>query len=742
LSSWESEHERLSLARRRGGQVAPAIPIDEIVEPVNFSLALFLAWRSLSHHPTITLATVLGVAIGMTVVGVILIVDRNSVETPIVARSATAFPNLPSGADDAPAQQILRLSVERANAMRLLHSSRSGFPTQEGKLRSGVVSEAPLARRGEEDYQAMRLAVRLASLLAFTIGAVIVFYTLRFSVASRSRELSLLLCLGEERRNVALSLLLEAALQGLAGTLTGLLIAFPAAFVLIDAGISTTGRMPASHLTLPVAELAAMTLLSAVICLLGAAGPARALYGMRIVEVLQPRFLSPGIDERNLRVTGFGWLMPPLMAAAYLALRPFLMSWLSVARFFALEVLFAGVLALAVLWWMTPLLRGVIRLAEWSLQPLLPLHTLLVGRRMRLTGRKLVFTVAAVTLVFSLLIALHDITRALKYEIQRWSREALLPYVFLQRNARHERDSDRGRSFAESPDFYLFRMSQKVTGELPFRLVAAADVNPYLDSKGRPNLGPGRVLVSRTLAARFALSPGDQLVIHTAEKDHRFVVTEVSDDLGFFADTGQYVDLKSYFLFSDGNPLFAGALEQTIGDFVAARKRGGGRFTPTDIADLRSGYHSPRDGWTFYAQQRREIDRDFLIFDFILIMTLLLAIIGVGNGILIQVLARQREFSVLRTMGISRAQTTVMLLVEGAIIGIVSAMLALVLGHTIGAISVSFLDRFTLFDYQVVFSTRSGVFFFLFAVATCCLAAVYPAVVANRISSAESLHYE
>jgi putative ABC transport system permease protein len=709
---------------------------------MNFSLALFLARRRLRHHRMVTLATVLGVAIGMTVVGAILIVDRNSVETPIPAGPTAIFPNLPSAGDDSLAQRILRVSFERVNNARVFQPSASSFPTQEGKLRSGLMSEAPLPRRGEEDYQTMRLAVRLASLLAFAMGAVIVFYTMRFSVASRSRELSLLLCLGEERRNVALSLLLEATLQGLAGTLTGLLLAFPIAFALIDAGISTTGRMPANDLILPFVELAGMTLLSVVICLLGAAGPMRALYGMRIVDVLQPRFLSPGIDEGNLRVAGFGWLLPPLMAAAYLAVRPFLKTWLSVAQFFMLEVLFTGVLALAVLWWMTPLLRGIIRLAEWSLRLLLPLHILLVGRRMRLTNRKLVFTVAGVTLVFSLLIALHDVTRALKYEIQRWSQEALMPYVFLERNPRHERDLDGLRKSAESRDLYLFRMSQKVTGELPFRLVAAADVNPYLESKGRPSLGPGRVLVSRTLAARFGLSPADRLVIHTQEQDHRFVITEVSDNLGFFAGTGQYVDLKSYFLFSDGNPLFAGALEQTIGDFAAARKRGAGRLTPADIAALRSSYYSANDGWTVYAGQRREIDRDFLIFDFILIMTLLLATIGVGNGILIQVLAREREFSVLRTLGISRSQTVGLLLVEGAIIGIVSALLALVLGHTVGAISVSFLDRFTLFDYQFVFSPRSGVLFFLFAVATCCLAAVYPAVVANRISSAESLHYE
>ena len=79
---------------------------------------------------------------------------------------------------------------------------------------------------------------------------------------------------------------------------------------------------------------------------------------------------------------------------------------------------------------------------------------------------------------------------------------------------------------------------------------------------------------------------------------------------------------------------------------------------------------------------------------------------------------------------------------EGAILGLVSALLAVGLGHTVGAISVTFLARFTLFEYAFVSSFQTGVSISVLAVATCCLAAVYPALVANRVSSAESLHYE
>ena len=157
---------------------------------------------------------------------------------------------------------------------------------------------------------------------------------------------------------------------------------------------------------------------------------------------------------------------------------------------------------------------------------------------------------------------------------------------------------------------------------------------------------------------------------------------------------------------------------------------------------LRPNYRVVGRGWDMGRWQQQEIDRDFLIFDFILIMTVILAAVGVANSILIQVYARERELSVLRTVGVSRGQTARLLLVEATVIGMVGAVLSLVLGHTVGAISVAFLDRFTLFDYQFVVSVRAGLWIALLAVATCCVAAIYPALVADRISSAESLHYE
>jgi ABC-type lipoprotein release transport system permease subunit len=140
--------------------------------------------------------------------------------------------------------------------------------------------------------------------------------------------------------------------------------------------------------------------------------------------------------------------------------------------------------------------------------------------------------------------------------------------------------------------------------------------------------------------------------------------------------------------------------------------------------------------------QSREIDRDFLIFDFILLGTVAPAGIGVANTMLIQVRARDREFAALKSIGISRGQVVRMLLIEGTIIGCVSAVLAIVIGNGLGAISIRFLDHFTLFHYFLRLSWSATLNISLLCVLTCVVASVYLAFIAHRSSAAESLHYE
>lgn len=716
-----------------------------------FKLSFLLAFRSLRHHRIVAVATVLGVAIGMTVVCAILIVDNNTRDVVPDALSVTETRDEGASGDGLSgmplripsirlAPSIERITFERA-ADAAAKEGGSLVPSQRGGADS--VGSRTLASQGAEDYAAMRLAVRLASLLSFLVGAVIVFYTMRFSVTARAREFCLLLCLGESRRGVASSLLLEATILGIVGTALGLLCALPAGRMLLQLGISTTGQLPAGTDIIPWNELVAMSVISVAVALLGVASPVRAIFRMEIARVLQPRFLSDDARTSGARAAAFLWLLPPALAAAYVLVRPFLISWMSVVHFFLFEAAFVTLVAAATLWWVSPLLKGSIGLFEKAVRPMMPLEALLTGRRMRLATQQITFAITAVVLVFGMLTALHDITRALKDEIVNWATAALAPYTFYERTSIAFNEGD-FQQLKRSNGLKFIRMSDKIPGAFPMRIVMARDVNIDRLNAGRPPLTPGDVILSKTLAARFDAAAGDVVAIRSEGQDHRFNIIEVADDTGFFAEDGRYVDLKSYAVFSNGNPLFVGNLERTLGRYGAARFADGRDWLwrPLRPDVLYPYYLRTHYGLVRGYYRTREIDRDFLIFDFILVMTVILAAIGVANTLLIQVHARGREFSVLRTVGMGRWQVTKMLLAEGTIIGLVGALLAAVVGNALGAISVSFLNHFTLFDYQFRLSWMATLVFSGVCVVTCLVAAIYPAFVATRMSSAESLHYE
>ena len=708
--------------------------------PLNIPLSFGLALKSVSHHWLIALVTILGISLGVAVVGAILIVDNNTVHEP-----ARYEPPSEEGGPVPPEtarHQAFVVTFERATAT---NQGTRMVPTQRGQTQLPSASkQGPAARRGEEDYQAMRLAVRLASLLALFVGALIAFYTMRYSVASRAKEFCLLLCLGERRANVSLSVMIEATLLGSAGTLIGVALSFLIASVLLKLGISTNGRAPMNGFAIPSGELLAMGGISIIIVLLGVLSPIRGIFRLEIAEVLQPRLVGTDLGERALTSPALTWLIPPFLAITYLGVRPLLESWLSVVYFFVFESLSVAVITIASLWWLGPLLRAMLRVAEITLRPFLPLEVFLTGRRLRMSGSGILFSVVGVTLVFSLLTGLHNITRSLKDEIRRWSMEALLPYSYFELGQHKVFDETALQAVLQRKEIHLFRLSKKTPGDFPIRLINGADINAYREKQGQPPLIPGTVILSKTLAARFGLIPGDKVVIEAADESHRFTVLEISDEIGFFVGSGQYVDLKSYALFSDGNPVFAGGVEASLGRYAMARTaRSDARYlTPSQIEALAPFYQRAKHGRTQGWWQIREIDRDFLIFDFILLMTIALAGVGVANTMLIQVHAREREFSILRSVGTSRWQTAKLLLLEGALIGMAGGLVAIFLGNALGAISVSFLDHFTLFDYRFRFSPSATLWLFAFAVLTCLVSAVYPAIVARSVSSAEALHYE
>ncbi len=108
------------------------------------------------------------------------------------------------------------------------------------------------------------------------------------------------------------------------------------------------------------------------------------------------------------------------------------------------------------------------------------------------------------------------------------------------------------------------------------------------------------------------------------------------------------------------------------------------------------------------------------------------------TSLLIQIHQRHRELSILKSLGISRFQLFRLLMTEGLIIGLIGAAMSLLLGTALGFVCIAFLDQFTLFEYHYIWSFQSSLSITLFAVLTCCLSAIYPALAANKPMKSDS----
>jgi putative ABC transport system permease protein len=95
-------------------------------------------------------------------------------------------------------------------------------------------------------------------------------------------------------------------------------------------------------------------------------------------------------------------------------------------------------------------------------------------------------------------------------------------------------------------------------------------------------------------------------------------------------------------------------------------------------ADIR--YES---GTELYDWHASDITRDFVLFDIIVALTVLLAGIGVLNGQLLSALERAKELGVLKALGVTRRQITGMVMLESAVVGLLGGGLGVALGSVL-----------------------------------------------------------
>jgi len=688
------------------------------------AMVRLLAARNLRSDRFGTFAAILGVALGTATVDVVLILDVNT-----VAIEAGLW-------ETDPALKVVPDTV----GLRGFHDG-APVPPQSAKQAT------------HEDYQVMRSAIRLGSLAAFLVGALIVFFTFGVVVDRRRKEVALLRSLGALPRQVAAIFVREAAIVGLAGGLLGFVASVPMAFLAAAAGMTTTGRsrIELRHMHYPWKWMALFALVGAATALLGVARPARDMWRLDVARALRPRFL----DDEGTRAAaarknrGITLIALPFATLVYALMRPFFRNALPSLTFFALEAALVCASFLATLLLVPDLVQRLGSVAV-RLQPGGPAaERLLTQRRVERMGHELSWSVSGVMLVFSLLLALHIATLGLKGEVILWGKEALNDDLFIMSEGSGARADDLTRLLPPG------EASATFSGRTPWPNVIeaapSAELVTLAESNGRPDLagvarrlGPGKILLSRMMSRRFRIKEGDQLEISGRGGRRRLDVVAVSDGLGFFPVSAPYRNAKTYGLIDAADADLIAPYADPVGAAaVVAHVQSPAvqRWYAGLPRGLFRGLRLVEASWYRWVRAKQSV-ADFVIFDLMLALTSVLAAIGIANQLVLSIRARRRELALYRVLGMTSAQVRRLVLLEGGFIGLLGGTLAALLGVPLGYAAVGALKAVSAFEVDFTLPPHYVVLTILGAMVISGLAALYPARQAGRADAAESVHYE
>jgi putative ABC transport system permease protein len=90
----------------------------------------------------------------------------------------------------------------------------------------------------------------------------------------------------------------------------------------------------------------------------------------------------------------------------------------------------------------------------------------------------------------------------------------------------------------------------------------------------------------------------------------------------------------------------------------------------------------------FRDVQAAQVDDALVVINVFLALALIIALVGIANTLALSVFERTREIGLLRAVGATRQQTSVLIRWEGAIIAVFGGLLGVVLGIVFGIIAV------------------------------------------------------
>jgi putative ABC transport system permease protein len=609
-------------------------------------------------------------------------------------------------------------------------------------LPSGVeaVTSADVGKEQAQQFQQalgfFQTALLIFAGVALFVGSFIIFNTFSIIVAQRTRELALLRALGASRRQVLVSVIVEALLVGLIasaiGVLAGIAIAVGLQGLLSIFGVD----LPSTGLKVQPRTIAVSMIVGTLITVLAAILPARKAGTVTPIEAL--READPAeTHERGRRRR--------MVIATVITILGVVSLLLGLFGSPADAYLYVGIGAAVTF-------IGVAMLSQYAAGPVAaivgaPLARLGtpggLGRRNAMRNpRRTARTASALMIGLGLVAMVAILGSSLKASFDAALQQALKADFTIATTSFTPFSPDVATKISAVPEVDIvsqFRQGGfRVNGSTAF--VSGIDPATIEDvtslgvlEGNASDMGSDGILVSGSVAESNGWAVGDSVpAAFGAVGKHPLTISGVYDETGVVGDYA--ISLTAY------EELFANNLDV----FVLVKTVPG-----TDPAQAQSAIESAvspfpnidvLDQASFREKQEGFIDQLLGLITALLLMAIVIAVFGIVNTLGLSVHERTRELGLLRAVGLSRTQTKRMVRVESVIIAVFGAGLGILVGVFFGwALQHSLIDQgvtelripvVTLLVYLVV-SALVGV-----------VAAIFPARRAAKLDVLQAIAYE
>lgn len=564
--------------------------------------------------------------------------------------------------------------------------------------------------------------------VALFVGAFLIFNTFSILVGQRTRELSLLRAIGASRRQINESVLGEAFITGLVGSIIGLGLGVALAAGLYSLLSALGVDLPRSALQFETRTVVAGLVVGTVVTVVSAVLPA--LRAGRIPPAVGLR--DDAVEqETSLRrralvggtVTAAGLIV--LVAGLFLSA-----GILAVGIGAALT--FIGVAML------TPFVVGSMVAVLGRPLPSMGVTGQLGQQNAARNPRRTAATASALMVGIALVAAIATLGQSAETSFNGLFDKAVkADYVLTAQGFGTITPAAEGvvRAVpgvtAVSPimqaDWHLGRVGKQVTGVDP---VGGPQVLNFQMEQGSVTaLGRGQLLVDATVAKNdhyrlgqtipmgFAATGVVPVVIGGLYRSNQFLGNYVLSDHVVAANVNQAQDQAIAVRTADSSPATTASLQQAFSSYPNIKVQTAAQFK---------------------SDQKKQLSTILSIVYALLALSIIIALIGVVNTLALSVMERTREIGLLRAVGTQRRQLKRMIRAESVLVSLIGTLLGLVLGVGLGAAVVSALGSSFITTLAVPVGTIVVVLILaaLFGVG----AAVWPARRAAKLDILEAIY--